>query len=208
LLSRLAALLEISDRFATRKFCDGALVEVHMQLIITGKNIHVSNSLRTYTEKKIGKLDHYLPSLTDARVVFAKEKTKNESQAHLVQVTLHSNGSVIRGEQRSDDFSAAVDAVLEKLQKEIDHWKGKHYHNRGKSERALTRIDEPARAPLEVVRRKRFATPPMTEKQAIKAMNQLGHEFYLFLNKATDTLNVIYRRDDGNYGLIEPEPED
>jgi putative sigma-54 modulation protein len=115
-----------------------------MQLIISGKNVHVPRSLKVYTEKKIGKLDHYLPSLMDARVVFAKEKTKNLAQTHLVQVTLHNNGSVLRGEQRSSEFSAAVDAVTEKLYKEIDRWKGKHYHNRPRatnrvgSRRALT----------------------------------------------------------------------
>lgn len=180
-----------------------------MQLIVTGKNIHVSNALRSYTEKKIGKLDHYLPSLTNARVVFAKENTKNESQTHLVQVTLHSNGSVLRGEQRSDDFSTAVDAVMEKLQKEIDHWKGKHNQVRGKGERNPVRLQELGESgSRQIVRRKRFATPPMSEKQAIKAMTGLGHDFYLFLNKGTDSLNVLYRRQDGSYGLIEPEPGD
>ncbi len=179
-----------------------------MQLIITGKNVHVPHSLKVYTEKKIGKLDHYLPSLMDARVVFAKEKTKNLAQTHLVQVTLHNNGSVLRGEQRSSEFSAAVDAVIEKLYKEIDHWKGKHYHNRIKSERIALDFTQPLTLTTSgVVRRKRFATPAMSEKQAIKAMNALGHEFYLFKNRTSGALNVIYRRHDGNYGLIEPESE-
>jgi putative sigma-54 modulation protein len=174
-----------------------------MQLIVTGKNIHVSSSLRTYTEKKISKLDRFLPSIADARIVFVKEKTKNESQTHLVQVTLRGNGSVIHSEQRSDGFPAAVDGVLEKLQKEIDRWKGKHSHSR-KAERAPEfLVDAPAPS-SQILRRKKFTTPPMTEKQAIKAMNTLGHDFYLFLNKTTDSLNVVYRRKDGNYGLIEP----
>ncbi len=179
-----------------------------MQLIITGKNVHVPRSLKTYTEKKIGRLDHYLPSLMDARVVFAKEKTKNLAQTHLVQVTLHNNGNVMRGEQRSSEFSAAIDAVMEKLYKEIGRWKGKHYHNRTKSE-PITPKMIPSETPVgsRVVRRKRFVTTPLSEKQAIKAMNALGHEFYLFKNRTTGTLNVIYRRHDGDYGLIEPEPE-
>jgi ribosome hibernation promoting factor len=179
-----------------------------MQLIITGKNVRVPHSLKVYTEKKIGRLDHYLPSLMDARVVFAKEKTRDLAQTHLVQVTLHNNGSVLRGEQRSSEFSAAVDAVMEKLYKEIDHWKGKHYHGRTKSERiALDLIQDIEPSTSGVVRRKRFTTPAMSEKQAIKAMNALGHEFYLFKNRASGTLNVLYRRHDGNYGLIEPESE-
>ncbi len=180
-----------------------------MQLIITGKNVHVPRSLKTYAEKKIGKLDHYLPSLMDAHVVFTKEKTKNAAQTHLVQVTLHNNGSVLRGEQRSSEFSAAVDAVMEKLYKEIDRWKGKHYRNRSKNDRvALGTIEPEVTSASGIVRRKRFATPPMSEKQAIKAMNALGHEFYLFKHRSTGALNIIYRRHDGNYGLIEPEPQD
>jgi putative sigma-54 modulation protein len=184
-------------------------VEAKMQLIVTGKNVHISDSLRSYTEKKIGKLDHYLPSLTDARVTFTKEKTKRENQTHLIQVTLHSNGSVFHGEERSDEFSAAVDAVMGKLYKEIDRWKGRHYHSRDKSARLPVVLQRPeATTSSRIIRRKRFVTPPMTEKQAIKAMEKLGHDFFLFLNRSSDTLNVLYRRKDGNYGLIEPEPED
>jgi putative sigma-54 modulation protein len=180
-----------------------------MQLIVTGKNVHVSSSLKSYTERKIGKLDHYLPTLTDAHVVFTKEKTKKENQTHLVQVTLRSNGSVIRGEQRADEFSGAVDAVMEKLQKEIDRWKGRHNHKRDTGERENILLEKAGAATSpQIVRRKRFATPPMTEKQAVKAMDKLGHDFFLFMNRGTDSLNVLYRRKDGDYGLIQPEPED
>lgn len=180
-----------------------------MQLIVTGKNVHVSSSLKSYTEKKIGRLDHYLPTLTDAHVVFTKEKTKKENQTHLVQVTLRSNGSIIRGEQRADEFSGAVDAVIEKLHKEIDRWKGRRSHNHDKGEREPMALEKAnAMTSPKIVRRKRFATPPMTEKQAIKAMDKLGHNFFLFLNRATDSVNVLYRRKDGDYGLIQPEPED
>jgi len=180
-----------------------------MQLIVSGKNVHVSGSLKSYTEKKIGKLDHYLPTLTNAHVVFTKEKTKKGNQTHLVQVTLQSNGSVIRGEQRADEFPGAVDAVMEKLYKEIDRWKGRHNHHRDTGERvtiALQKAD--AMTAPQIVRRKRFATPPMTEKQALKEMDKLGHDFFLFMNRATDSLNVLYRRKDGDYGLIQTEPED
>lgn len=179
-----------------------------MQLIITGKNVHVTRSLKTYTEKKIGKLDHYMPALMDAHVVFTMEKTKKAAQTHLVQVTLRSNGSILRGEQRAYEFPAAVDAVMDKLYKEIDRWKDKHYRSRAKGERIAMGMFEssPARTGLpQIVRRKRFVTKSMTEKQALKAMNALGHEFYFFLNRATNQLNVLYRRRDNNYGLIEPD---
>lgn len=180
-----------------------------MQLIVTGKNLHVSRSLKTYTEKKITRLDRYLPSPTHAHVVFSREKTKKDDQTHRIQVTVRSNGSVLYGEQRSTEFPSAVDAVMEKLYKEIERWKGKHSKHREKEgpPEGVTRELEAGSSEL-IVRRKHFVTPPMTERQAIKAMDKLGHEFYLFLNKSTDSVNVIYRRADGNYGLIQPERQD
>jgi ribosome hibernation promoting factor len=180
-----------------------------MQLIVTGKNLHVSKSLKAYTEKKITRLDRYLPAPTNAHVVFSKEKTKKDDQTHRIQVTVQSNGSVLHGEQRSTEFPAAVDGVMEKLYKEIERSKGKHSHHREKQvSQAVIADGSLAGASDLIVRRKHFATPAMTEKQAIKAMDKLGHEFYLFLNKSTDSINVIYRRTDGNYGLIQPDPED
>lgn len=180
-----------------------------MQLIVTGKNLHVSKSLKLYTEKKITRLDRYLPAPTNAHVVFSKEKTKQDDQTHRIQVTIQSNGSVLHGEQRSTEFPAAVDGVMEKLYKEIERSKGKHLHHREKKDLPEVAAEASTVGSSDlIVRRKHFVTAPMTEKQAIKAMDKLGHEFYLFLNKGTDSLNVIYRRTDGNYGLIQPERED
>lgn len=177
-----------------------------MQVIIGGKNVQVSKALKTYVEKKIGKLDHYLPSLTEARVEFASEKTKNAEQRQVIHVTLHGNGAVLRAEERSSDMIAAVDAVLEKLYKQIDRYKGKHYHRRGKEKRLpIAAVQEMETASPRIVRRKNFQTPPLTEEEAIEQMESLGHNFFVFFNRASGMLNVLYRRNDGNYGLIEPE---
>ena len=88
-----------------------------MNVIVSGKNLEVSEGLKEYVEKKIGKLDRYLPSLTDARVEFALEKTKSANQREVVQVTLRTNGTILRGEERASDFGTAVDIVVEKLEK-------------------------------------------------------------------------------------------
>ncbi len=177
-----------------------------MQVIIGGKNVRVSKALKTYVEKKIGKLDHYLPSLMEARVEFASERIKNAEQRQVIQVTLRGNRAVLRAEERSSDLTAAVDAVLEKLYKQIDRYKGKHYHRRGKEERLpIAAAEKMEGAGPPIVRRKKFQTPPLTEEEAIEQMESLGHSFFVFFNRASGALNVLYRRNDGNYGLIEPE---
>jgi putative sigma-54 modulation protein len=175
-----------------------------MQLIVSGKNLEVSDRLKEYVEKKIGKLDRYLPSLTEARVEFALEKTRDINQSQVVQVTLRTNGTILRGEERSSDFTAAVDQVADKLHRQIERYKSKHERARNHAE-ALTAPAAPTEPPAQVVRTKRFRIPPMTEDEAIEQMELLGHNFFLFADRETGKLNVLYRRNDGNYGLIVPE---
>src|SRR5512136_1519243 len=101
-----------------------------MQLIVSGKNLEVSDGLKDYVEKKVGKLDRYLPTLTEARVELALEKTKNAKQSQVVQVTLRTNGTILRGEERSSDFGAAIDTVVDKLHKQIERFKNKRTRGR------------------------------------------------------------------------------
>lgn len=177
-----------------------------MQLIVSGKNLEVSDWLKDYVEKKVGKLDRYLPSLTEARVELALENTKNAAQSQVVQVTLRNNGTILRGEERSSDFTAAVDAVLEKLYKQIDRYKGKRQRARALAERVPAIGMEESQADFpRIVRTKRFRTPPMSEEEAIEQMELLGHNFFLFYDRDRGSLALVYRRNDGNYGLIEPE---
>jgi ribosome hibernation promoting factor len=180
-----------------------------MKLIVSGKNLEVSEGLKEYVERKIGKLDRYLPSLTEARVEFALEKTKSAAQREVVQVTLRTNGTILRGEERAPDFGAAVDIVVEKLEKQIEKYKGKHYRSRAPAERVASAVMAETEEPSEprIVRTKRFRTRPMTEEEAIEQMELLGHSFFVFTHRERGTINVLYRRNDGNYGLLEPEKE-
>ena len=180
-----------------------------MQLIISGKNLDVSDWLREYVEKKIGKLDRYLPALTEARVELALENTKNVKQSQVVQVTLRTNGTIMRGEERSSDFTVAVDTVAEKLYKQIERYKGKRAHARTQGEKVLQPSNVEPQIPADlphIVRTKRFRISSMTEEEAIEQMELLGHNFFVFANREHGKINVLYRRNDGNYGLIEPEP--
>jgi len=181
-----------------------------MQIIIKGKNIEVTDWLREYVEKKIGKLDRYLPSISEARVELAVQKTKSADDRQVAQITLRSDGTILRAEERSDDMFASIDAVADKLHRQIARFKDK----RARRGRALH--GEPVPLPEEemdiggedeaaVVRVKRFLVRPMLEEEAIEQMELLGHDFFLFYNADTESMNVIYRRKDDNYGLLQPE---
>ncbi len=175
-----------------------------MQLIVSGKNCEVSDHLKEYVEKKIGKLDRKLPTLTEGRVELTLENTKNAAQSQVVQVTLRNNGTILRGEERSSDFAAAVDAVSDKLLKQIERYKTKRHRNRAQGEREPM-VEEVTTPEPGVVRVKRFHVPPISEEEAIEQMELLGHNFYVFFNRERSAINVLYRRNDGSYGVIEPE---
>jgi len=176
-----------------------------MQLIIKGKNIEISEYLRHYVEKKIGKLDRYLPTISEARVELSVESAKSAADRQVVQVTLKSRGTILRAEERSDDIFASIDAVLDKLYRQIIRYKEKLYR-RGKGRGQMPPIEEyEEEPPRRIVRRKRFQMSPMSEEEAIEQMELLGHDFFVFYNADSGEINVLYRRRDGNYGIIEPE---
>jgi len=188
---------------------------------IFARDMNVSNSLREYIEKKVSRLDKYLPSLTEARVDVAEAKSaRSAADRQVAQLTVHTRGVVLRAEERSDDMFAAVDAVLDKMQRQMERYKGKRWHNRtnGGGAEALAvaeavaeevsetdgaESDEPAGV---IARRKRFTVAPMNEEEALEQMQLVGHNnFFVFYNADSNRINVLYRRKDGTFGLIEPE---
>jgi putative sigma-54 modulation protein len=182
-----------------------------MQLIITGKNTDVSDRMESYVRRKLGKLDRYLNDNgpVEARVELSTESARNVNQRQIAQVTVIKNGTIIRGEERAAELTAAIDAVVDKIERQIKRYKEKPVT---KKRRAQAHELEAETAPVEttpspIVRVKRFRTPPMSEEEAIEQMELLGHSFFIFLNQTSGMLNVLYRREDGNYGLLEPEFE-
>ncbi len=190
-----------------------------MQLVIKGRNMEVNDRLREYVEKKIGKMTKFLPDVQEIRVELAEEKSRKTSERQVVQVTMRSNGTLLRAEERNSDIYAAIDAVADKLHGQINRFKGKR---RRKMERAqmaqvealetefISAAMEPVAEEEEVfegriVRTKRFSMVPMNEDEAIDQMELLGHDFFVFYNAASDSINVLYRRSDGNFGLLQPE---
>ncbi len=179
-----------------------------MQLIITGKNMDVPDRLEAYVRRKIGKLERYLSDPAEAQVELSEENTRSAQQRHVVQVTIFKNGTIVRGEERAADMSAAVDAVVEKLERQIKRYKEKNVAKKRRAQ--VLEIESEATPPTtepRIVRVKRFPLPPMNEYEAIDQMELLGHSFFVFNNQTNGKLNVVYRRDDGNYGLLEPEVE-
>lgn len=183
-----------------------------MQLAISGKNLEVTDSLRSYVEKKIGRLDRYLPNVTDARVELAVENTRAAKDSQIAQVTIRTKHAILRAEEASADMFASVDAVFEKMQRQADRYKGKRWSKRG-GEEAETPVEAPAEAeevaaeeqPSRISRVKRFPMTPMDEEEAIDQMELLGHDFFVFFNVNQNQINVVYKRRGGDYALIQPE---
>jgi len=180
-----------------------------MQLqIIAKNNVEISETIQAYVEKKVGKLGRYLPTIDEGKVEIFREGTKLPEQRFTVQVTLDSRGVLIRAQEKSKDMRTAIDKVVNVLSKRIERYKGKLYDkSRGVSfTRQGAAIEaEEIEAPKRVVKTKRFLVKPMPVDEAISQMELLGHDFFLFIDADTERLNLLYRRDDGNYGLIEPE---
>ena len=175
-----------------------------MELQITGKNIELAPTVRQFIEQKLGKLERHLPNITDFKVEISEEKTKSPQQHFVVQVTLDSNGTLLRGVERGEDLLKAVGKVAAVMNRQIEHYKGKLYEKGRGSSLARSEFKE-EEAPRKVVKVKRFAVKPMSVAEAIDQMELLGHDFFLFFNADSEELNLLYRRQDGDYGLIEPE---
>ena len=183
-----------------------------VQITIHGRDLSITPKLREYVEKKVGKLDRYLPSITEARIDLAEvPSARSAADRHVAQLTVHGPGMVLRAEERKDDLFTAMDMVMEKMQRQIERYKGKHMRGRGDGMGvdavvSLPEEETPEPRQGQVVRHKRFMLTPMGEAEAIEQMQQLSHEdFFVFYNVETARINVLYRRKDGDFGLIDPE---
>jgi putative sigma-54 modulation protein len=183
-----------------------------LEVDIYTRNLEVTDRIRDYVNKKVTKLDRYLPGIEEARVDLAFAKAaRSAADRQVAQITVRGKGFILRSEERADDIYAALDTALDKMQRQIERYKGKRYRGRGDGRSAAEVVivppeEESTELGPAIVRRKRFALAPMSEMEAIEQMLLLGHEsFFIFINANTAKVNVLYRRRDGSYGLIEPE---
>ena len=170
--------------------------------------------LRSTIENKVGRLDRYLPTITEARVDLTIERNARSAEDRKVaQLTIRSRGAILRAEERTSDMRVSVEAVVEKIQRQIERYKAKHYRGRGNgataaglAEADLVEAEEEPRVGLVIARRKRHLLTPMHLIEAVEQMRLVGHDnFFVFLNAESNTVNILYSRQDGNLGLIETE---
>jgi putative sigma-54 modulation protein len=182
------------------------------ELDIQARNMEVTDRINDYIEKKASKLDKFLPTIDETRVELSFEKSaRSAADRHIAQITVRGKNLLLRSEERADDIFAAFDSAVDKIQRQIDRYKGKRYRGRGDGRSAADVVPMPEveTEPEEeeiVVRRKKFALVPMNEAEAIEQMKLLGHDnFFIFFDADANRIKVLYRRRNGTYGLIEPE---
>jgi putative sigma-54 modulation protein len=177
------------------------------------RNMRLTDNTREYVEKKAAKLERYLQNIDEIRVELTHVKSARSAlDRQVAQITVHGKGFILRSEERADDVHAAFDTALDKIQRQIDRYKGKHYRGRGDG-RSAAEVVEEEELPVDetgellplIGRRKRFIILPMTEDEAVEQMRLLGHDnFFVFFNAEQNAIQVLYRRRNGTYGLIEP----
>lgn len=187
-----------------------------MDLVIKGKNMDVTDSLRDYAQQKLSRITKIFDSIIDAQVEFNVIKNKSVQNDQIVEVTLHLSGGVIRAEEAKDNMYAAIDLVTDKVERQLRRFKGKHVNfDRTKTSSGVLELELPVTVVTpeefeeeaehaQIVRNKQIQVEPMTPEEAARQMEMLGHDFYVFRNTDSKEVNVLYHRRDGHYGLIEP----
>ena len=183
-----------------------------MRTIVKGKNIEVPDRTRAYTERKLQRLERLLDDRSDrsdALVELSVEQHRSASDSHIVEVTLVIDGRTIRTHAAAISHRAGVDEVVDKLERRaVDHLEKPRIRARPEQEKELLRRIADGTSSndreTQIVKTKRFAIEPMFEEDAAAEMDELGHQFFVFVNAESERVNILYRRRDGNLGLIEP----
>lgn len=178
-----------------------------MKIVFRGKHIEVTDAIRNYIEKRLNKIERHFDHILEVIVTLSVEKNRQ-----IVEVTLQVSRALIRAEEETDDMYASIDKVADKLERQIQKYKEKYFQRpRPGTERkelveeGVNVEDGESNGIAKIVKTKRFAIKPMSVEEAAMQMDLLGHSFFVFANDNTNKVNVIYKRKDGNFGLIEPE---
>ncbi|MCZ2096491.1 MAG: ribosome-associated translation inhibitor RaiA [Anaerolineae bacterium] len=196
-----------------------------MDIEIQGHNLRVSDALTDYVQKKLGKLDRYLPNISEVRVELGREHTRRGEDLAVAQITIrHSRGAILRAQETlAGDIETALNQAVDKMYRQIQRFKGKRVR-KGRERFSATveelnvaeaipeievdgDVQEELSTESEIIRRKNVAVIAMNEEEAIEQMELLGHTFFIFFNQATGGINVIYKRRAGGYGVLNPVVE-
>ncbi|MDJ0799054.1 MAG: ribosome-associated translation inhibitor RaiA [Calothrix sp. MO_167.B12] len=187
-----------------------------MKLVIHGKNIEITDAIRDYVHQKIEKAVNHFQNITnevDVHLSVARNPRINPKQS--AEVTIFINGSVIRAEESSENLYASIDLVADKIARQLRKYKERRQNKKNQAQATKEVIpsenivedligNRTPELPSEVVRTKYFAMPPMTITEALEHLQMVGHDFYMFHNSDTGEINVIYERNHGGYGVIQP----
>ena len=174
-----------------------------MKVTVMSKNIEITPALREMIEKKISKLDKYFEKEVDAKVTISVQKSR-----HIVEVTIPFSGIMLRAEEATEDMYKSIDMVEEKLVRQIRKQKTKlsrKYNQSLRFAEIATDLEEVEETKGKIVRTKTFAVKPMSSEEAVLQMELLGHNFFVYQDTDTKNISVLYKRKDGNYGLLDPE---
>lgn len=190
-----------------------------MKLLIQGNNIEVTNAIHEYVQQKLEKAVRHFQNITmKVDVHLSVARNPRISDRHKAEVTVYANGTVIRAQESSEDLYASIDLVSDKIARQLRKYKEKHLYQKTHIQPKTGEMleDEPVapdligdrtpELPNEVVRMKYFTMPPMTIGEAKEQLQLVDHDFYMFRNSATGEINVIYLRNHGGYGVIQPRP--
>ena len=174
-----------------------------MNLVISGKNLDITEGLRSAIEEKIGKLERYFTDTTEVHVTLSTEKNRQK-----IEITIPMKGSIIRAEEVSSDMYVSIDLVEEVIERQLRKYKNKlidKEQNAAHLSQSFIEADDFEDEDIQIIRSKKFAMKPMDAEEACVQMELLGHNFFMFLNADTNEVNVVYKRKGNSYGLIEPE---
>ncbi|AGB42107.1 ribosomal subunit interface protein [Halobacteroides halobius DSM 5150] len=179
-----------------------------MKFMLRGKNIEITDALRNYVEEKVGKVENYFDD--EETEIEAQISLDVEKEGHIVEVTVFVDGLILRAEKKTGDMYASIDGVIEKLERQIRKYKTRVQRKIKKEQENFrknvieSREEDNDDDDPNIVRTKRFAVKPMDVKEAVMQMDLLDHDFFVFSNAETKEVNVVYKRKNGDYGLIEP----
>jgi putative sigma-54 modulation protein len=178
-----------------------------VRLQVKGKNVDVTDSLKDYALQKLGKLEKHLNDAARLELELHVEKNPSISQNQVAEATVWTKGPVLRARESSTDMKASIDQLVEKLERQARRYRDKRRRgpSRGNNDQGVEGIPVvPSEVTPVIVKTKQFAIKPMTPEEAVLQLELIGHDFFVFQNADTNDVNVVYRRRDGNYGLIEP----
>ena len=176
-----------------------------MRLQVKGKNLEVSDSIRAYAERKLSKLDPQLHELTQVELELAVEKNPSIAANQVAAATIYTKGPVLRARESSSDMKASIDLLTDKLLRQVKHYRDKRSRRNGRPNAAPEGGIDVTNLDAQIVKTKQFVMEPMLAEEAVLQLELVGHDFFVFQNADTNSVNVVYRRRNGGYGLIEPQ---